>query len=300
MTTIISASGLSYAYPGGIAALTQLDLTIEPGRILCILGPNGSGKSTLLLHLNGTLRPDRGTVFLAGKPGDYSRKGLIQWRSRVALVLQDADDQIFASTVAEDVSFGALNQGLSDAEAAGRVKAALAALRIENLADRPTHMLSGGQKKRVAIAGAVAMHPDILLLDEPTAGLDREGADQLIALLRRLGQSGVTVVFSTHDIELALALADDVAIFEGGTVLTQGKAETILTDLSLLAQAGLRPPIVVDLWLGTRAQGLCPADEPMPRTAETLLSILAQQSGGLSPDRSHEPGPPEGGSPLTR
>lgn len=283
MTAILSASGLGYAYPGGIAALSGLDLAIEPGRVLAILGPNGSGKSTLLLHLNGTLRPDRGTVFLAGEPGDYSRKGLTRWRSRVALVLQDADDQIFAATVAEDVSFGALNQGLSEAEAGERVKAALTALRIDALADRPTHMLSGGQKKRVAIAGAVAMQPEILLLDEPTAGLDREGADQLIALLRGLGQGGMTVVFSTHDIELALALADDVALFQGGTVLTQGKAETILTDPPLLARVGLRPPTVVDLWLGARAQGLCPADAPMPRTAQALLSHLAPTTGRLSP-----------------
>lgn len=297
MTAILSARGLSYAYPGGVAALSALDLTINQGRILAILGPNGSGKSTLLLHLNGTLRPDHGTVFLAGAPGDYTRKGLIRWRSRVALVLQDADDQIFAATVAEDVSFGPLNQGLSEAESAARVTSALAALRIETLADRPTHMLSGGQKKRVAIAGAVAMQPDILLLDEPSAGLDRESEDQLIALLQDLGRGGMTVVFSTHDIELALALADDVALFRGGTVLTQGKAETILTDPPLLQQVGLRPPTVVDLWLGARAQGLCPPDAPMPRSAEALLASLSQ-ARHMSPSGSPALSPPKGGPLL--
>lgn len=274
MTAILSADDLHYAYPGGIPALHRLDLSISAGRSLAILGPNGAGKSTLLLHLNGSLRPDRGTVRLAGVPGDYSRRGLIAWRSRVALVLQDADDQIFAATVAEDVSFGPLNQGLEDAEVAMRVETALAALGIGDLANRPTHMLSGGQKKRVAIAGAVAMRPEVLLLDEPTAGLDREGADQLIALLRKLGQGGMTLIFSTHDIELTLALADEVALFQGGMVLARGQAAAVLADPPLLAQAGLRPPTVVDLWLGARARGLCPPEAPMPHTAEALLSLL--------------------------
>lgn len=279
MTPLLSATDLHYSYPGGIPALRRLDLAVTAGRRLAILGPNGAGKSTLLLHLNGALRPDRGGVRLAGQAGDYSRRGLIGWRSRVALVLQDADDQIFAATVAEDVSFGPLNQGLPAAGAAARVAAALAALGIADLADRPTHMLSGGQKKRVAIAGAVAMQPEVLLLDEPTAGLDREGADQLIALLRQLGQGGMTLVFSTHDIELALALAEEVALFRDGTVLVQGEAAAVLADPALLAQAGLRPPVLVDLWLGARARGLCPPDAPMPDTAAGLLALLSDARG---------------------
>lgn len=274
MSTILAANDLHYAYPGEVPALCELSLRVETGRKLAILGPNGAGKSTLLLHLNGSLRPQRGAVLLGGQPGDYSRRGLSQWRSRVALVLQDADDQIFASTVAEDVSFGPLNQGLGEAAVRDRVQAALDALGIADLAGRPPHMLSGGQKKRVAIAGAVAMEPEILLLDEPTAGLDREGADQLIAVLRQLGQRGMTLVFSTHDIELAQTLADDVALFQGGTVLAEGRAEALLTDADLLARAGLRPPMLVDLWLTAQARGLCPAAGPMPRTTEALLALL--------------------------
>ncbi len=274
MTSILAANDLHYAYPGEVPALSALSLRVETGRKLAILGPNGAGKSTLLLHLNGSLRPQRGAVLLGGQPGGYSRRGLSQWRSRVALVLQDADDQIFASTVAEDVSFGPLNQGLGEAVVRARVEAALEALGIADLAARPPHMLSGGQKKRVAIAGAVAMEPEILLLDEPTAGLDREGADQLIAVLRQLGQRGMTLVFSTHDIELAQTLADDVALFQGGTVLAQGAAEALLTDADLLARAGLRPPMLVDLWLTAQARGLCPAAGPMPRTTEALLGLL--------------------------
>lgn len=278
MTAILSTQDLHYAYPGEVPALCNLSLRVEAGRKLAILGPNGAGKSTLLLHLNGSVRPQRGVVLLGDLPGDYSRRGLSNWRSRVALVLQDADDQIFAATVAEDVSFGPLNQGLSEAAVRVRVQAALEALGIADLADRPPHMLSGGQKKRVAIAGAVAMEPEILLLDEPTAGLDREGADQLIAVLRSLGQRGMTLVFSTHDIELAQILADDVALFQGGTVLAQGRAEALLTDADLLARAGLRPPLLVDLWLAARARGLCPEAGPMPRSPEALLGLLFPES----------------------
>lgn len=278
MTAILSAQDLHYAYPGEVPALCNLSLRVEAGRKLAILGPNGAGKSTLLLHLNGSVRPQRGVVLLGDLPGDYSRRGLSHWRSRVALVLQNADDQIFAATVAEDVSFGPLNQGLSEATVRARVQAALEALGIADLADRPPHMLSGGQRKRVAIAGAVAMEPEILLLDEPTAGLDREGADQLIAVLRSLGQRGMTLVFSTHDIELAQTLADDVVLFQGGTVLAQGRAEALLTDADLLARAGLRPPLLVDLWLAARARGLCPEAGPMPRSPEALLGLLFPES----------------------
>lgn len=271
MTAILSAQNLHFAYPGEIPALRDLSLNITAGRKMAILGPNGAGKSTLLLHLNGSLRPHQGVVLLADQPGYYTRRGLSQWRSRVALVLQDADDQIFAATVAEDVSFGPLNQGLSEAETRERVQIALAALGIADLAGRPPHMLSGGQKKRVAIAGAVAMQPEILLLDEPTAGLDREGAEQLIAVLRGLGQRGMTLVFSTHDIDLALALADDVTLFQGGTVLAQGGAEVLLCDADLLSRAGLRPPALVELWLDAMARGLCPVGGEMPRDTAALL-----------------------------
>ena len=286
MTIILSTHNLQFAYSGEIPALHDLSLTITAGQRLAILGPNGAGKSTLLMHLNGSLRPQRGTVALAGQPADYSRRGLNRWRSRVALVLQDPDDQIFAGTVAEDVSFGPLNQGLSEADVRSRAQTALEALGIADLAGRPPHMLSGGQKKRVAIAGAVAMEPEVLLLDEPMAGLDREGADQLIAVLQRLGQRGMTLVFSTHDIELAQSLADDVALFRGGSVLAQGRAEAMLSDPALLARAGLRPSVLVELWRAAQARGLCPAGGDMPRNMAALLDLLdprCTSNGGANP-----------------
>ena len=152
--------------------MSGLDLEVPRGRKLALLRANGCGKTTLLLHLNGTLKPSRGQVLLDGAVAGYGRQALNAWRNRVGLVLQDPDDQLFSATVEHDVSFGPLNQGLPEGQVRMRVAASLTALRIAGLAERPTHALSFGQKKRVAIAGVLAMRPEVLILDEPTAGLD--------------------------------------------------------------------------------------------------------------------------------
>ncbi|MER2607145.1 MAG: ATP-binding cassette domain-containing protein [Siculibacillus sp.] len=237
--SLLVAEALTWIWPGGLIALDRVDLAVERGRRLAILGPNGAGKTTLLLHLNGTLRPTSGRVLLDGVPTAHDRKGLAAWRRRVGLVLQDADDQLFAPTVAEDVSFGPLNLGLSREEARARVDAALEAVGIADLADRPTHMLSFGQKKRAAIAGAVAMRPEILLLDEPTAGLDARSAKRLVATLEHLEALGTTLVFTTHDVALAWRFAHDAALFQDGRVVGHGPARDVLADVALMDRAGL-------------------------------------------------------------
>lgn len=237
--SLLSARALHYAYPGGVPALAGLDLDVERGRRLAILGPNGAGKTTLLLHLNGTLRPSSGEIRLDDAPLTWDRKGLSTWRRRVGLVLQDADDQLFAPTVFEDVSFGPLNLGLDRAEAEARVRAALDALAIADLADRPTHMLSFGQKKRAAIAGAIAMRPEILLLDEPTAGLDARSARRLLTTLAELEATGTTLVFTTHDVDMAHRFAHDAALFQNGRVVAFGAARELLADADAMDRAGL-------------------------------------------------------------
>ncbi|MGE5506550.1 MAG: energy-coupling factor ABC transporter ATP-binding protein [Actinomycetota bacterium] len=271
---ILEARDLGYAYPGGVAALSGLGLAVGRGERLAILGPNGAGKTTLLLHLNGTLKPAAGEVLVDGRPAGYSRKALAEWRRRVGLVLQEPDDQLFAATVAEDVSFGPLNLGLSEAEARARVDEALAAMRIADLAGRPTHMLSFGQKKRVALAGAVAMRPEVLLLDEPTAGLDAFGTSHLLAVLRHLAEAGTTLVFTTHDVDLAWSFADRVALFAGGRVIRQGAADQVLADADALAAARLKPPLLLAVAETLRARGLLPTDAPPPRTREELMAVL--------------------------
>jgi cobalt/nickel transport system ATP-binding protein len=274
MDVILEACALSYRYPGGVPALSGLSLAVERGQRLAILGPNGAGKTTLLLHLNGTLKPEAGEVRLDGAAQGYGRAALTAWRRRVGLVLQEPDDQLFAPSVFEDVSFGPLNLGLSEAEARARVDEALEALRIADLADRPTHMLSFGQKKRAAIAGAVAMRPDVLLLDEPTAGLDQFGAVHLLAVLDKLRAGGATLAFTTHDVDLAWRWADRVALFVGGRVIRQGDPEQVLADRDALAQARLKPPLLLELGLKARERGWLAADAPLPRSRADALALM--------------------------
>ena len=271
---LLEARELTHTYPGSVHALERLDLYVERGRRLAILGANGSGKTTLLLHLNGTLRPQSGEVLLEGRTTGYDMASLTAWRRRVGLVLQNADDQLFAATVSEDVSFGPLNLGLSETEARGRVEYALGALHILELAERPTHMLSFGQKKRVAIAGLLAMQPEILLLDEPTAGLDHQGTEDLLAVLEELGSHNTTLVFTTHDVELAYRFADEVALFESGRTLAQGATTEILANNELLRAAGLDAPLLLKLGLRARELGILSAADPLPRSADSALQLL--------------------------
>ncbi|HIJ38571.1 MAG TPA: ATP-binding cassette domain-containing protein [Rhodospirillaceae bacterium] len=276
--TLLEAKSLVYAYPGGVPALRGLDLRIQAGRRLAILGPNGSGKTTLLLHLNGTLRPSTGRIVLEGEDCGYSRSQLVAWRRRIGLVFQDAEDQLFAASVAEDVSFGPLNLGMQDDEVRQRVDETLVALGIQDLADRPTHMLSFGQKKRVALAGAVAMRPQILMLDEPTAGLDQKGSWQLLEVLTRLESLGTTLVFTTHDVDLAYSFAHDVALFKDGKVLVQGVVDTVLADAGLLARVELRSPFLMELGLKARALGLLADASPLPRNRDEVLNLFGPRA----------------------
>ena len=272
--SLLEARALVHVYPGNVRALDGLNLRIERGKRLVILGSNGAGKSTMLLHLNGTLRPQSGEVLLDSQRVAYDSASLTAWRRRVGLVLQNADDQLFAPSVAEDVSFGPLNLGLSETEARQRVSAALAAMHISHLADRATHMLSGGQKRRVAIAGLVAMQPEILLLDEPTAGLDHEGTEDLLGVLEGLERNGTTLVFSTHDVELAYRFADEVAVFEGGRILAQGPITTTLADANLVKRAKLDTPFLLKLGLRARELGILGPEESLPRSAAAALRLL--------------------------
>jgi cobalt/nickel transport system ATP-binding protein len=265
---VLAAEAVRYDYPGGVEALRGIDLSVRRGRNLALLGPNGCGKTTLFLHLNGTLKPRGGRVLLGGNPGRYDRRGLRDWRSRVGLVLQDPDDQIFAATVERDVAFGPLNLGLADAEVRERVASALEALGIADLADRPTHMLSFGQKRRVAIAGALAMRPEVLLLDEPTAGLDADGVVRLMAALESVAALGTTLVLSTHDVDLTYAWAADVAVFSGGRTVAQGPVAEVLGDVEALAEARLQAPMILEL---ARAMRL---PKPWPRTRVDMIGVV--------------------------
>jgi len=275
---LVALRGASYAYEDGPTVLSGLDFEVRAGRALALLGRNGSGKTTLMRLLSGGLRPRTGQLTVEGTPVRYDRRGLTLLRTTVQLVVQDPDDQLFAASVAQDVSFGPLNLGLSDTEVRNRVAEALTALDIAALADRPTHLLSYGQRKRTAIAGAVAMRPGVLILDEPTAGLDPDGQERLLATLGRLRGNGTTVVMATHDVDLALRWADDAALLTPSGTVT-GPAATTLARTDLLQEAGLRLPWGIAVAGLLRAQGLLAGSSPGPRTADELAAMTAPHPG---------------------
>ncbi|MDY0884584.1 energy-coupling factor ABC transporter ATP-binding protein [Dongia soli] len=278
MLEIVAAD---YSYPGGIAAVSGIGLALQPGEKVAILGPNGAGKTTLLTLLNGTIRPDRGSVRLDGQEIRYDKAGLRHLRRQVGLVLQDPDDQLFAASVFEDVSFGPLNLGLAPNAARGQVDAALAAMRIEDLRDRPTHMLSFGQRKRVAIAGIVAMQPRYLLLDEPSAGLDPFSVSHLMAALRRIAGQETAILLTTHDIDMAYGWADRIVIFGEGRIACDGAPEDIFADRALLHRLHMRPPLIWEIAQAMRAAGMLPATGPLPRTRRDLLQLIGHETATM-------------------
>jgi cobalt/nickel transport system ATP-binding protein len=272
----LSADAVSVSYIGTGPALDHASLDVLPAQRLALLGANGSGKTTLLRCLAGSLPPDSGHVRLDDVALSYSRSGLRRHRQEVQLVLQDPDDQLFSADVFQDVSFGPVNLGLDDAEVRARVDEALELLGIEHLRRRPIHQLSYGERKRVATAGAVAMRPCVLLLDEPTAGLDPAAVEELRSALHRLEEHETTVVLSTHDVSFALGWADRVAVVVDRGVI-QGDPVDLLSDAALLAAARLRMPWSLELSLRLAADGLVAPDTRARDAADLHAAVLARQ-----------------------
>ncbi|WP_332450371.1 energy-coupling factor ABC transporter ATP-binding protein [Methanoculleus sp.] len=254
MTPLLETDNITYTYPNGPAALTGVSVQIAGGSKTAIVGPNGAGKSTLLLMLNGMLRPTSGEVRFSGQPLAYDTRSLRDLRRRVGFVFQNPDVQIIAPTVEADVAFGPLNLGLPPDAIRRAVQDALGYVGLRGYEKRPPHHLSGGEKKRVAIAGILAMEPAVLVFDEPTNTLDPASSEEIMELLDELASGGRTVLISTHDVELAYRWADSVILMERGNVLARGPPEEVFSDHGLLAAARLKPPALLDLYneLGLR------------------------------------------------
>ena len=270
---LLEALSLSHRYADGSLGLDGCSLAIRRGSRNALLGANGSGKTTLLMHCNGLLQPSAGSLRFAGAPLDRSRAGLAALRRRVGLVFQNPDQQLFSASVIEDVSFGPLNLGLDEATVRGRVAEALAAVGMSEQAKRPVHHLSFGQKKRVCIAGVLAMQPEVLLLDEPMAGLDAAMQHELLAVFDRLAGQGITVVLSTHDVDFAYRWADDIHLLAAGRCLASFAAVELPAQAAMLKQAGQALPAVVALQGALAARGIA-AGTP----ARSLEALLAQLS----------------------
>lgn len=233
----IEVRNLVFKYPDGTHALDGVTFSIAPGEKVALVGPNGAGKSTLILHLNGILSGE-GEIVVAGLPVNQNGN-LSRVRAAVGLVFQDPDDQLFSPTVFDDVAFGPIYQGLSEAQVRERVDRALASVAMQDYVSRVSHHLSVGQKKRIAIATVLSMEPEILVLDEPTAGLDPRARRSLIQLLRALPQ---TMLIATHDLRMVEELLPRTIIMDGGRIVADGATEGILRDESLLTAHGLEKP----------------------------------------------------------
>lgn len=240
MREIVVGRGVSFSYDHH-RVLSDVELTIAEGERMALLGANGSGKSTLLRILAGSMQPSRGVISLDGEAYEYNRNGRNAVRRSIQLVTQDPDEQIFAASVFSDVSFGPANMGLADDEVIQRVRHALQLAEIADLSERVPHQLSYGQRKRVALAGALAMRPRILLLDEPSAGLDPQSTRQLLKTLDQFHQSGTAVVVATHDIDFAWSFCERAAVLSDGRLSVDCK-EKILSDSDLLTSARLELP----------------------------------------------------------
>jgi len=238
MTVDVVVENLSYAYPDDTLALKNIDLAFNEGETHAVIGANGAGKSTLLMHLNGTILPQHGSVNI--KNCEISKKSLSEIRRQVGMVFQNPDDQLFMSKVYDDVAFGPSNMGLSDEEISARVDFALEKVGLKHLKQRHSAHLSTGEKKRVSIATVLSMEPNIIVLDEPSAGLDPGARRMLIELLNSFNH---TKIIATHDLDMALDVADIVTLLYNGEVFKQGSPIRIFSDNTLLKQCGLEPPL---------------------------------------------------------
>lgn len=277
---IIMTEGLSFLYAGNDRlSLDGVDIHIRPGVKTAILGANGAGKSTLFYHFNGVFEPSEGSVYFDGQPISYRKKALKALRSRVSVVLQNPDDQIFGQTVEDDIAYGPRNMKLSEDEVSKRVEEAIGLVGLDNLRGRNTLQLSYGQRKRLALAGALAMRPEVLIMDEPTAGLDPQMALELMELAEQLHHSGTTVVISTHDIDLAYAWADEIHVLRKGKLIYSGDPEVFYSDSTKVYLTGIMQP---SMFLINKS--MCDMrgvpEAPYPRTETQLVSKMASGDKG--------------------
>lgn len=242
----MEAAGVCFRYPDGTRALQDVDFRVRKGEFVAVLASNGSGKTTLVKVLAGLLRPEKGTVRIAGR--DIRRIPAGELYRQVGVVFQDPNDQLFGATVEEDVAFGPRNLGLPEPEVGCRVTAALESVAAADLLPKAVHHLSFGEKKRVAVAGVLAMGPSTLILDEATAGLDPAGETTMMRLLNRLNRErGITVILATHSVDLLPLFADRISVFQRGKVLKEGPPEGIFRDHGMIERASLRLPYISGL-----------------------------------------------------
>jgi len=246
--TLLEFQQVNYTYPGADKpALAGINLSIPTGKKCALIGKNGCGKTTLFLLANGLYKPRQGIISWRGKPLQYDRGFLMKLRQSIGLIFQNPEQQLVASTVEEDISYGLCNLGLPSDEIQQRVEQALIEFDLNELAERPVHHLSLGQKKRVSLADVMVLKPELLLLDEPTAYLDRPQTRNLIALLNKIHTSGTTILMATHDLDFVCSWADWVFVMDQGQLILEGKPEEVFVQRDLLDAIQLGVPLIYEI-----------------------------------------------------
>jgi cobalt/nickel transport system ATP-binding protein len=282
MSRILELTDVHYSYPNARQeALGGVNFHVDEGEKIALVGANGAGKSTLLMLLNGMIHPTVGAVSFHGSPISYEKKSLRELRRRIGFVYQNPDMQIIAPTVYQDVAFGPVNLGLEPDEVRRAVTDALRQVGLSGFERRVPHQLSGGEKKRVSIAGVLAMDPDILVLDEPTSMLDPAGSEDIMELLNELNGDGRTIIISTHDVELAYPWADRVVLMQGGQVRVESTPDEAFSDSVLVREARLSLPIVLEIYQSLIERGMVPGNG-FPRSPSDLIHCLESQWDGAA------------------
>ena len=272
----LTLENVHFTYEDGTEALKGIDLQVRRGEKLAIMGANGSGKSTLFLTLNGVRKPTSGRVLIDGVPVNYSRKGLLDLRKRVGIVFQDPDNQLFSASVMQEISFGALNLGVPEREVRTRVEEVMEELNITPFREKPTHFLSGGQKKRVSIADILVMDPEIIILDEPAAALDPRHARMIDRIIDELGERRITVILSTHDVNKALIWADRVVLLDNGRIIGDGTPEEIFKNEEAIARTNLEKPTVLKIFEALCEAGVLKEGLLSPHTSGELERYIRE------------------------
>ncbi|KIR02283.1 ATPase component CbiO of energizing module of cobalt ECF transporter [Lachnospiraceae bacterium TWA4] len=274
---LIEVDNLEYIYDNGKHALNGINLKVKKGEKIAVIGRNGAGKSTFFLNLNGVLTPHAGEIRFMGKPIGKKQKELNELRKHVGIVFQDADNQIIATTVQAEVSFGPMNMKLSKEEVQRRVDEALADMNISDFKDRPPHYLSGGEKKRVSIADIIAMKPEVIIFDEPTAALDPLNAQMLEEALTKLENQNMTLLISTHDVDFAYRWAERAVVFCGGKIIADGTPLEVFKNDEVVKMANLKRPMMLDVYEEMVKHGLVEDNGAYPKTVTQFQEMLSQK-----------------------
>ena len=274
---ILKAENLYFSYDDDNShSLNGLSLEIKKGHKVAIMGANGSGKSTFFLCCTGIHKPQKGKLYLDGKEVKYNKKGLLDLRSKVGIVFQDPDNQLFSASVYQEISFGILNLGVSEEQAKKEVEEVIDYLEITPFRSKPTHALSGGQKKQVSIADILVMHPEIIILDEPAAALDPRHTTMVNRIVEQMTASGITVLMATHDVNYAYEWADEVILFHEGKVLMNGSPEEVFGNRAALRQTNLEPPAVLELFESLCKKGILKSSLPFPKNLKALEGYIEE------------------------